>query len=59
MEFINEEGPGSKQTGKLRIIELHAKKGAIFCDISNELREDGQGAYSGSFRHRNPIHSAT
>lgn len=43
MEFIAEEGPGSKQTGKLRAIQLAAKKGAIFVDISNELREDGQG----------------
>lgn len=43
MEFIAEEGPGTKQTGKLRMIQLTAKKGAIFVDISNELREDGQG----------------
>lgn len=43
MEFIAEEGPGTKQTGKLRMIQLAAKKGAIFVDISNELREDGQG----------------
>ncbi|MDD4195853.1 MAG: phage major capsid protein [Syntrophorhabdaceae bacterium] len=43
MEFIAEEGPGTKQTGKLRLIQLTAHKGAIFCDISNELREDGQG----------------
>ena len=43
MEFIAEEGPGTKQTGKLRMIELNAKKGGIFVDISNELREDGQG----------------
>lgn len=43
MEFISEAGAGTPQTGKLRLIELHAHKGAIFCDISNELREDGQG----------------
>lgn len=43
MEFIAEEGTGNKQTGKLRMIQLTAHKGAIFCDISNELREDGQG----------------
>jgi HK97 family phage major capsid protein len=43
MEFIAEEGPGTKQTGKLRIIQLTANKGGIFVDISNELREDGQG----------------
>jgi len=43
MEFLAETGEGNKQTGKLRAIELKAKKGAIFVDISNELREDGQG----------------
>lgn len=43
MEFLAEEGPGNKQTGKLRMIQLTAHKGAIFVDISNELREDGQG----------------
>jgi HK97 family phage major capsid protein len=43
MEFLAEGGEGSKQTGKLRAIMLTAKKGAIFVDISNELREDGQG----------------
>jgi HK97 family phage major capsid protein len=43
MEFIAEEGPGTKQTGKLRMIQLTAHKGGIFVDISNELREDGQG----------------
>jgi HK97 family phage major capsid protein len=43
MEFLAEEGPGTNQTGKLRVIQLTAKKGAIFVDISNELREDGQG----------------
>jgi HK97 family phage major capsid protein len=43
MEFLAEEAEGSKQTGKLRAITLTAKKGAIFVDISNELREDGQG----------------
>jgi HK97 family phage major capsid protein len=43
MEFLAEGGTGTPQTGKLRAIELIAKKGAIFCDISNELREDGQG----------------
>ena len=43
MEFLAEEGEGTKQTGKLRSINLYAKKGAIFCDISNELLEDGQG----------------
>lgn len=43
MQFLAEEGEGDKQTGKLRAIQLEAKKGAIFVDISNELREDGQG----------------
>lgn len=43
MEFLAEEGEGNKQTGKLRVIQLGANKGAIFVDISNELREDGQG----------------
>ncbi|MFO7556767.1 MAG: phage major capsid protein [Desulfobacterales bacterium] len=43
MEFLAEEGEGSKQTGKLRLIELNAKKGAIFCDCSSELIEDGLG----------------
>jgi HK97 family phage major capsid protein len=43
MEFLSEEGEGNKQTGKLRMIQLSANKGAIFVDISNELREDGQG----------------
>jgi HK97 family phage major capsid protein len=43
MEFIAEEGPGTKQTGKLRMIKLTAKKGAIFVDMSNELLEDGLG----------------
>lgn len=43
MEFLAETGEGTKQTGKLRAILLTAKKGAIFVDISNELREDGQG----------------
>ncbi len=43
MEWLGEEGEGNKQTGKLRAIELTAKKGAIFVDVSNELREDGQG----------------
>lgn len=43
MEFLAEEGTGTKQTGKLRIIELNAKKGAIFVDASAELVEDGMG----------------
>jgi len=43
MEFLAEEGTGNKQTGKLRLIELAAKKGAIFVDASAELVEDGMG----------------
>jgi HK97 family phage major capsid protein len=43
MEFLAEEGEGNKQTGKLRIIQLTAKKGAIFVDASAELIEDGLG----------------
>lgn len=43
MAFLAEEAEGTPQTGKLRMIQLTAKKGAIFVDISNELREDGQG----------------
>jgi HK97 family phage major capsid protein len=43
MQFLAEEGTGDKQTGKLRLIELNAKKGAIFVDASSELVEDGMG----------------
>ncbi|MEN6624122.1 MAG: phage major capsid protein [Smithella sp.] len=43
MEFLAEEGTGNKQTGKLRAIQLSAKKGAIFVDTSSELIEDGMG----------------
>lgn len=43
MEFLAEEGAGDKQTGKLRAIQLEAKKGAIFVDTSSELIEDGMG----------------
>ncbi len=43
MEFLAEEAPGTKQTGKLRAITLEAKKGAIFVDASSELIEDGMG----------------
>lgn len=43
MQFLAEEGTGDKQTGKLRSIDLEAKKGAIFVDASAELVEDGLG----------------
>lgn len=43
MEILAEEGTASKQTGKVRLIQLHAKKGAIFVDISSELESDGLG----------------
>ena len=41
MEFLAEEGTGSKQTGKMRLVELTARKGAIFVDVSSELEQDG------------------
>jgi HK97 family phage major capsid protein/HK97 family phage prohead protease len=43
MEFLSETGTGTPQVGKLRTIELTAKKGAIFAEASNELVEDGLG----------------
>jgi len=43
MEFLAENAEGTAQDGKLRSITFKAHKGAIFCNISNELREDGQG----------------
>lgn len=43
MQFLAEEAAGTYQTGKLRSIELNAKKGAIFCQMSNELVADGLG----------------
>lgn len=43
MEFLAEEGTGTKQTAKLRLITLDAKKGAIYIDASNELVSDGLG----------------
>jgi len=43
MEFLAEEQTRTKQTAKLRMIELNAKKGAIFTDVSNELMSDGLG----------------
>ena len=43
MEFLAEEGTATKQTGKVRLIKLNAKKSAIFVDISSELEADGLG----------------
>ncbi|MCK9364017.1 MAG: phage major capsid protein [Syntrophales bacterium] len=43
MQMLSETGTGTPQVGKLRVIELAAKKGGIFCEISNELSEDGMG----------------
>ncbi|WP_419661503.1 phage major capsid protein, HK97 family [Desulfosarcina variabilis str. Montpellier] len=43
MEFLGETQEGTKQKGKLRTVLMRANKGAIFVDISNELREDGTG----------------
>jgi HK97 family phage major capsid protein len=41
MQFLGEGGTGSYQTGKLRQIEMNAKKGAIYTQMSNELLADG------------------
>jgi len=43
LEFIAEAATGSKQTSRMRLITLKAKKGAIFVDISSELQQDGLG----------------
>lgn len=41
LERIAEEGAGTPQVGKLRMIELTARKFGIFVTISSELSEDG------------------
>jgi len=41
MAWTAELGTASKQTGKLRTIELNANKGQIYADISQELFDDG------------------
>jgi HK97 family phage major capsid protein len=43
MQFLGEEGTGTYQNGKLRQIQLSAKKAAIFCQVSNGLIADGLG----------------
>lgn len=43
MEWLAEKATGTRQTGKMRKIELKAKKGAIYAQISNELAADGLG----------------
>jgi HK97 family phage major capsid protein/HK97 family phage prohead protease len=43
MEWLAELGTGTRQSGKLETITLIPKKGAIFCQISNELAADGLG----------------
>lgn len=41
MEWLAEKASGTRQLEKMRMIELKAKKGAIFCQISSELEADG------------------
>lgn len=43
MQWLGEEGTGTIQQGKLRQIQLSAKKGAIYTQASNELVADGLG----------------
>jgi HK97 family phage major capsid protein len=43
MQWLGEEGTGTVQQGKLRQIQLSAKKGAIYTQASNELVADGLG----------------
>jgi len=44
MQFLAEGGTGTYQTGKSpQVSRLNAKKGAIFCQMSNELLADGLG----------------
>jgi len=42
MEFLAEGSDGTPQTAKLRQIELKAKTGAIYCNASLELIQDGK-----------------
>ena len=41
IEWLAEEGTGTPQTGKLRKLEMSARKGALLCDCSQELADDG------------------
>jgi HK97 family phage major capsid protein len=43
MAWTEELGTASKQTGSLRTIQLNANKGQIYCDVSQELYDDGLG----------------
>ncbi|MCB2184016.1 MAG: phage major capsid protein [Desulfobulbaceae bacterium] len=43
MQWLAEQGTGTRQTAKMRKIELKAQKGAIYCQVSNELAADGLG----------------
>ncbi len=43
LEFLAEEAAGTPKTGKLRLIELSAKKAGLFVNASSEVIEDGLG----------------
>jgi HK97 family phage major capsid protein len=43
MEWLAEKATGTRQKAKLLKIMLAAKKGAIYCQMSNELAADGMG----------------
>jgi HK97 family phage major capsid protein len=43
MVWLEELGTGTKQKGKMELIHMKAHKGAIFSQISNELKDDGMG----------------
>ena len=43
MQWLAEAGAADQQTGKMRQIDLKADKGAIYCQVSNELIADGLG----------------
>ena len=46
MEWVAEAGTATAQTAQMRQIQLNARKGAIHCDVSSELAEDGNGFVS-------------
>ncbi|ACN17851.1 Phage major capsid protein, HK97 family [Desulforapulum autotrophicum HRM2] len=41
MQWLGEAQTGTRQTGKMEVLTLKARKGAIFAQISNELKDDG------------------
>ena len=43
LEFLAEEAAGTPKTGKLRLIELFAKKAGLFVNASSEIIDDGLG----------------